>query len=81
MPSCTPVRLVQQPSLQLQAGDFVVGFPSPKCVKVEESVHVLKGEYGREEACVRGVSVVVQVVVPSNTRTWSCLKLNYQPSA
>ena len=29
MPSCTPVRLVQQPSLQLQAGDFVVGFPSP----------------------------------------------------
>ena len=48
---------------------------------VMESVRVLKGEYGREEACVRGVSVVVQVVVPSNTRTWGCLKLNYQPSA
>ena len=46
-----------------------------------ESVHVLKGEYGREEACVRGQSVVVQVVIPSNTRTWGCLKLNYHPSA
>ena len=48
---------------------------------VMESVRVLKGEYGREEACVRGVSVVVQVVVPSNTRTWGCLKLNCHPSA
>ncbi len=42
---------------------------------------MLKGEYGREEACVRGVNVVVQGVVPSNTRMWGCIKLNYHPSA
>ena len=48
---------------------------------VMESVCVLKGEYGCEEACVRGVNVVVQVVVPSSTRTWGCLKLNCHPSA
>ena len=48
---------------------------------VMESVCVLTGEYGRKEAYIRGYSVVVQVVIPSNTRTWGCLKLNCHPSA
>ena len=63
--------------------------PKPVCCTVICAVcgmycgvdRVFKDVSEREEACVRGQSVVVQVVIPSKTRTWSCLKLIYQPSA
>jgi hypothetical protein len=38
---------------------------------------VIVGVYVREEACVKGVSVMVQVVVLSNTHTWDCPKLDH----